>query len=211
MKSATKHADELRSLTKKLTRDYKPPPRQKQEPIRALVRAALSFDVPDAKADDAMKVIDREFVDLNELRVATQLELQQLLGPRYPQIERRVALVTQALNAIFEKEHTLNFDRLVTISKKDVRTFLRELPDMHPFVEAFVMLYGFEGNAVPIDDVMLAYLKDQEAVEPETSLDEAQKFIEHYFKAEEFHDLFWVLREAALASAADEGKKKRKK
>jgi hypothetical protein len=210
MKSATKHADELRSLIKKLSREYKPPPREKQEPIRALVRAALSFDVPDAKADEAMKVVDREFVDLNELRVATDLEIQGLLGTRYPQIERRAALITQALNAVFEKEHTLNFDRLVTISKKDVRTFMRELPDMHPFVEGYVMLYGFEGNAVPLDDVMLAYLKEQEVVEPETTLDEAQKFIEHYFKAEEFHDLFRVLREAALASAADEGKRKKK-
>jgi hypothetical protein len=211
MKNASKHADELRSLNRKLGKEHKPPPRQKQEPIRALVRAALSFDVPDSKADDAMKVVDREFVDLNELRVATQLEIKELVGPRYPQIERRVALVTQALNAVFEKEHTLNFDRLVTISKKDVRTFLRELPDMHPFVEAYVMLYGFEGNAVPIDDVILAYLKDQEVVEPETTLDEAQKFIEHYFKAEEFHDLFWVLREASLAAASEDGKKKKRK
>src|SRR5688572_20436658 len=210
MKNASKHADELRSLVKKLGREHKPPPRQKQEPIRALVRAALSFDIPDGKADDAMKVVDREFVDLNELRVATPLEIQELVGPRYPQIERRVALVTQALNAIFEKEHTLNFDRLVTISKKDVRTFLRELPDMHPFVEAYVMLYGFEGNAVPIDDVMLGYLKEEEVVEPATTLDEAQKFVEHYFKAEEYHDLFYVIREAALA-AGDDAKKKRKK
>ena len=91
MKNAAKHADELRSLIRKQTREHKPPPRQKQEPIRALVRAALSFDLPDSKADDAMKVIDREFVDLNELRVATNLEVQELLGPRYPAIEKRVA------------------------------------------------------------------------------------------------------------------------
>src|SRR5688572_7314629 len=210
MKNAAKHADEFRSLIKKQTREHKPPPRQKLEPIRALVRAAMAFDIPDAKADEAMKVIDREFVDLNELRVATELELQELLGPRYPQIEKRVTLITQALNATFEREHTLNFDRLATISKKDVRTFLRELPDMHPFVEAYVMLYGFEGNAMPIDDMMLGYLKEEEVVEPATTLDEAQKFVEHYFKAEEYHDLFYVIREAALA-AGDDAKKKRKK
>jgi len=209
MKSASKHADELRSLIRKLTREHKPPERERQEPIRALVRAALSFDLPDSKPADAMKVIDREFVDLNELRVATQLEVQELVGPRYPQIEKRVALITQALNATFEREHTLNFDRLATISKKDVRTFLRDLPDMHPFVEAYVMLYGFEGNAMPIDDLMLNYLKDQEVVEPETTLDEAQKFIEHYFKAEEYHDMFYVIREAALAG--EDGKRKKKK
>ena len=48
----------------------------------------MSFDVPDHKADDAMKAIEREFVDLNELRVATELEVQEMLGQRYPKIDR---------------------------------------------------------------------------------------------------------------------------
>ena len=112
----------------------------------------MSFDVPDGRADDAMAAIGREFVDLNELRVATELEVQEMLGTRYPGIERRVSMITQALNAIFEKEHTLSLDRLKTISKRDARQFLRDLPDMHPFVEAYVMLFAFDGHAVPIDE-----------------------------------------------------------
>src|SRR3982751_5043123 len=112
MKNATKHAEDLRSMLKRLVRDCKPEPRQPLDPLKALVRGAMSFDVPDARADEAMAVIDREFVDLNELRVATELEVQEMLGTRYPAIERRVSLLTQALNAIFEKEHTLSLDRL---------------------------------------------------------------------------------------------------
>src|SRR6476469_9890938 len=112
MKNATKHADELKSLTKRLLKEHKPEPRQPQEPLKALVRAAMSFDMPDAKADEAMRLIDREFVDLNELRVATDLEIQELLGTRYPAIERRVAMITQSLNNIFEREHTMSLDRL---------------------------------------------------------------------------------------------------
>jgi hypothetical protein len=46
--------------------------------------------------------IEKEFVDLNELRVATDLEIQELLGTRYPDIQRRVAMITQSLNNIFE-------------------------------------------------------------------------------------------------------------
>ena len=48
----------------------------------ALVRGAMSFDVSDHRADEAMKMIDREFVDLNELRVATDLEIAELLVVR---------------------------------------------------------------------------------------------------------------------------------
>src|SRR5579875_229063 len=121
MKNATKHAEEVRSLLKRLLKEEKPQPRQAQEPLYALVRGAMSFDVPDSRADEAMKLIDREFVDLNELRVATDLEIQELLGARYPAIEKRVSMITQSLNNIFEREHTLSLDRLKTISRRDAR------------------------------------------------------------------------------------------
>src|SRR2546423_1839777 len=133
MKNATKHAEELKSLQRRLVKEYKPDERPTLEPLTALVRGAMSFDVPEGKVDDAMRAIGREFVDLNELRVATELEVQELLGPRYPQIERRVKLITIALNNIFEREHTLNLGRLGELSRRDARNFLREIPEMHPF------------------------------------------------------------------------------
>src|ERR1700709_1346790 len=98
MKNALKHAEELKALYKRLLKEGRPEPREVREPLNALVRGAMSYDVSDAKADEALKHIDKEFVDLNELRVATDLEIQELLGTRYPLIEKRVALITQSLN-----------------------------------------------------------------------------------------------------------------
>jgi hypothetical protein len=205
MKNATKHAEEFRSLFKRLMREHKPEPMAAQEPLHALVRGAMSYDVPDSKAEDAMKAINREFVDLNEFRVATDLEIQELLGQRYPQIEKRVAMITQSLNNIFEREHTLSLDRLKTISRKDARQFLRELPEIHPFVEAYVMLFSFEGHAVPLDDEMLAVLRDEEIIEEGVSLEDAQKFIEHNIKADESYEVYACLRRVSY-----DGKKKKK-
>ena len=201
MKNATKHADDLRSLFRKLMKECKPEPRKPQDPLHALVRGAMSFDVPDARAEDAMKVVGQEFVDLNELRVATELEVQDLLGSRYPEIVRRVLMITQALNNIFEREHTLSLDRLKTVSKRDARQFLRELPGVHPFVEAYVMLFAFDGHSVPVDDQTLSYLKAQGIVEEGTSVDEAQRFVEHAVKAEECHELYACLRRNAQTHA----------
>src|SRR3954454_14083035 len=196
MKNATKHAETLKSLLKKLTKDHKSEPRPVQEPLKALVRGAMSYDVPDARAEEAMKAIEKEFVDLNELRVATDLEIHELLGVRYPDIERRVAMITGSLNNIFEREHTLSLDRLKTISKRDARQFLRELPEIHPFVEAYVMLFGFDGHAFPTDDETLEFLREQGIVEDGASLDDTQRFIEHQLKAEECHDLYAAMRKA---------------
>jgi endonuclease III len=206
MKNATKHAEELKSLSRKLVRDHKPGDKTAQEPLWALVRGAMSYDVPDSRVEEAIKVIQREFVDLNELRVATELEVQDLLGQRYPQIEERVKLITAALNAIFEQEHTLSLDRLKEISRRDARQFLRDLPEMKPFVEAYVMLMAFEGHACPIDDGMLEYLSEEEIVEEGTNNEDAQKFVEHHLKAEEMFPFF-----ASLRAAVVDGKGKKKK
>jgi endonuclease III len=206
MKNATKHADALRSLYRKLTKEYPANAKEAAEPLRALVRSAMSYDVSDAKADEAMKAIEKEFVDLNELRVATDLEIQELLGVRYPDIERRVAMITQALNNIFEREHTLSLERLKTISRRDARQFLRELPEIHPFVEGYVMLYAFDGHSIPMDNEMLAYLVEEEVVEEGASLEDAQKFVEHNLKAEEMHDFFMAIRSAVF----EESRRKKK-
>ncbi len=207
MKNASKHADVLRSISRKLVREHKPQPRQPLEPLPALVRGAMSFDVPDAKAEEAMRAIDREFVDLNELRVATELEVHELLGTRYPQIERRVSIITTALNNIFEREHTMNLERLKTISKRDARQFLRELPEGHPFVEAYTMLFAFDGHAFPIDDEMLGYLTEEGALEDGTPLEDAQRFVEHNLKADECYELYASLRQTVYV----DGKRKKRK
>ena len=91
-------------------------------------------------------------------------------------------------------------------SKRDARQFLRELPEVHPFVEAYVMLFGFDGHAFPMDDDSLEYLRGHDIVEEATSLDEAQRFVEHHLKAEECYDLFACFRAGAL-----DGKAKKKK
>ena len=208
MKNATKHAEELKSLLKRLLKESKPEARQSQEPLRALVRGAMSFDVSDARAAEIMQHIDKEFVDLNELRVATDLEIQELLGARYPAIERRVTMITQSLNRIFEKEHTLSLDRMKTISKRESRQFLRELPDMNPFVEAYVMLYAFDGHAFPIDGDILAHLISAGAVEDESTVEDGQRFVEHHLKAEECYDLYACLRRVSPEDVAKRKKAK---
>lgn len=207
MKNATKHAEELRSLFKKLIKEHKPGPRPQIDALQALVRGAMSFEVSDARAEEAMKAIEREFVDLNELRVATDLEIQELLGTRYPQIEKRVSMITTALNAIFEREHTLNLERMKDISKRDSRQFMRDLPAMHPFVEAYVMLMAFDAHAVPVDEEMLAFLQDEEVVDETTTVQEAQRFVEHHLKVDEYYPFYAALRAAAASSTKGQKKK----
>jgi len=197
MKNAAKHADNLRSLFKKLLKEGKPDPRPADlTPLRALVMGILSFDTTDNKANQAIKIIDDVFVDINELRVATELEVIQIIGPRYPQIEQRALMFRETLNQIFEKEHTLSLDRIKTLGKKEVRAFLKELPEMTPFVEAYTMLIGLESTAVPVDESTLAMLREHDVVEADSTIEDTQKFLEANLKADEIYDFHFVIRRA---------------
>jgi len=195
MKSATKHADGLKSFTKRLLKNYDPKPRPSYEPIPALVRGVFGYDVPDSRVDDAMRIIDEQFVDLNEVRVATELELEEIIGPRYPGIERRCSMAVSAMMHIYEREHVLNLNRLKELGKREARQFLRDLPGLHPFAEAFTMLHSFDGHAFPLDETMLFRLRDEEIIDGDMPLEEAQRFVEHYLKADEVYEVFSVLRQ----------------
>lgn len=190
MKNASKHAEELKTLYKKCAKEAKGIERVAMDPLRALVRGCFSFDTTDAKCDAVFAILDKEFVDLNELRVATDLEICEMVGPIIPELERRVTMATQSLNFIFEREHTLTIDRLKSLSKKEIRQYYRELPNSHPFVEAYVLMMGYEGSAVPVDNEILELLLEAEAVEEGTTLEDAQKFLENHLKSEEMFEFF---------------------
>lgn len=213
MKGAAKYADELKSLAKKFAKEGKPP-LAKEDALRTMTRAIFSFDTTDARAQEAMAVVDREFVDINELRVATELEVHHLIGEKYPQIDRRTTLINVVYNYVFDKEGVLSFERIGTLKKAEIRQFFRGLPGITPYVEAAVCLGAFDIAAMPMDEMNLAYLKQAGALESQATIEDAQKFVENHLKPDEITELFAGLRRNArdnFVPAAPEEKAKKKK
>jgi hypothetical protein len=126
----------------------------------------------------------------------------------FPQFEKRLSMFRHAVNYIFERVLTMSHDRLMTISRRDARQFLRELPEIHPFVEAYVMMFSFDGHTMPMDERMAEFLKEEDVLDPETTLEEAQKFVEHHLKVEECYDLYSALRQVAAEEKKTTTKKK---
>lgn len=216
MKGAGKYAEELKALVKKMAKETKSAPLQKQEALRAMTRAIFCFDTTDARADEALTTIDREFVDINELRVATELEVQHLIGDKFPQIVNRSAMIYAIFNNIFEKEGVLGIDRIAVLKKAEIRQFLHVMAGMSSYVEAYVCLNSYDIAAMPVDEMSLAHLKQTGCVVPDATIDDAQKFIEGHLNPQELQDLFAGLRRlaketfvAAAIPAEDKAKKKK--
>lgn len=196
MKNASKHAESLKALLKKLVKDR--PERPEMNPLTAIVRGTLSMEADDGLVDEAMAKIDTEFVDLNELRVATELEVADLVGDHHPKIDEKSTIIRMTFHAIFEREQVLKLDRVKELKKAEIRTFLKDLDTMPPFVQAFVALHGFDTAAFPVDDTMLGYLLDEGILEDGTTAEDAQSFLEHQVKADDVYGTYLAVREKAL-------------
>jgi hypothetical protein len=199
MKNATKHAADIKALINKAAKGLEIPEKPVHDPIKALVLGALLYNASDKQALDALAAFEKEFVDFNELRVATELEVQDLLGEKYPQPVERVEFLIGALNHIFNKEHTLSLNRMKGLKVAEIRVFLEEFPDAVPFVTAYVMLYGYDSAAFPIDDDLLDYLLAEELLEEGTTVPQAQAFLEGHLKADEMHKAYVALRSLVVS------------
>ena len=199
MKNASKHAEELKPFQMKLLAEHPPAEKFPLDPLPALVRGILSFDAPESKVESALKSLDKEFVDLNELRVATELELISVIGPRYPHVQRRAAMLRDSLNGIFGLHDTLNLESLKPLNRRETIEAVAKIAGLTPYVEAFVMLHGFDAPAVPTDAAMLAVLIDAGVVDPDATPDEAQRFLQDRLKADEMQPFYASLRDKAFA------------
>lgn len=196
MKNAGKHPEELKALVKKLVKDR--PERPEMDPLVAIVRGTLSMDADDAQVEEAMARIDAEFVDINELRVATELEVADLIGDHHPKIDEKTTILRTTLHAVFDREQILKFDRVKELKKAEIRQFFRDMETMPPFVEAFVTLHAFDTAAFPVDDAILDLLVAEGVIDEGTTHEDAQAFLEHQVKADDVYGTYLAFREQAL-------------
>ena len=207
MKNAAAHAKSLRSLAAEVAEahDAGADPRPQLDPLRALALGVLRQDSTDAAADAAMGVLDAEYVDFNELRVATELELVDLLGGAMGgRAADAAGRLKRALAAVFDAQGRLSLDRVAALPKREQRQALRKVRDaggddgMGDYAEAHVALLALEIATVPVDDATAGWLAGHDAADPEATAAEVRRFAEQNLKLDDC----WPLYRAARAAAA---------
>ncbi len=185
MKNAANYARKLRTLLRKIMPSGGFEPLPTVDPATRLVIGFLQWNATTRQAHAALQRLMGGVVDNNDLRVTHPAEIAGILGPRYPLATERAARLRDALQAVYQREHATSLDGLTGKAKKDVRAYLDSLPGIVPYVSAYVMLVGFGGHAMPLDDRLLELLREQGVVEPSASLEEVAGFLERHIKAEE--------------------------
>jgi hypothetical protein len=176
-----------------------PPP---DDPIRRLGHAMLGVDCHEAEAERRIERLLGQMVDWNEVRVSLPLEVAAVLEVTTPEMLDRCARLVKALQAIYKRENRISLDRLHTFGKREAKQYLEELDGMDVYAVASVALWSLGGHAVPVNDPLLAALREAELVNPASDRAAVQAFLERHVHASQVKEFCIHMRSFHAKHAA---------
>jgi hypothetical protein len=207
--SAADQSKNLTKLLKSLASAYPDaPPLRPESPavitaMDELVYSFLLWESTHHRAANAYKRLRDAFVDDNELRVTRNEEIMAVLGKTYPHAEERVMRLRAALRDVYLREHAVSLEKAKTLAKREARKYVESLEGMHPFVAARVVLLGFGGHAVPLEDRLLDKLAEAGVVDDGADVVKAQGSLERMVKAADAAEAAQLLQALSEDTGAD--------
>lgn len=195
MRNGTFYAGRLKKAYSKLRRSVStveiPDP---ADAIHCLAVAILGKACSDAEADRAVDRLLTVMVDWNEVRVSSALEVSKACGNAIPHGSARCQQLIDALQAIFDREHRLSLDRLKSVGRREARHYLESLEGVDDYAVASVLLWSLGGHAIPVNDALLATLREADLVNPSAERGEVQAFLERHVSAADAKEFCVVMR-----------------
>ena len=199
MKDGTKYASRLKETFSKLRRSVAPAVLAEPGcPLRQLGIAILGVGMSDEEAEQAVEKCFETMVDWNEVRVSTPREVQRATGLMNENGLTCCRGLIRALEDVYQRENTLSLDRLQTVPRREARQYLESLAGVDAYAAASVMLWSLGGHAIPVNDRLLAALREADLIHPQAKRREVQAFIERNISATDGKAFCLVMRALPL-------------
>jgi endonuclease III len=166
-----------------LTKKFPPPPEPDRRPVlEEVVYAICREGQTTADADAAFTRLREAFVDWNEIRVSTILEVAEVLGGT-PGAGDRAKRVVEFLQEHFERTYSFDLDDL---EKKGVKQAAKQLArykdkGVSDFCVAWATQRALGGHAIPLDEPAIRVLRRLHVLEGDLDdLEAARATLEHF-------------------------------
>lgn len=193
MKNGKECADKVAKFMKSFKAAKAHPPKYK-DPVEAMIFAILSETMPEQKARNVYSSIQENFVDVNDLRVSRLEEISEIVQQDMETAERITSNITQSLNYIFREHDTVSLLMLNDMGKRPARKFLEGMPGLSRFVIDYVMLTSLDAHSIPLTRRMQEYLKNTGLVEPSSTEDDIEGFLQRQIPANMAYLFYITLR-----------------
>jgi len=209
MKDSKTYAQKISTLFKKLKKNTAVKPVKFDCSVDSIIYAALIEYLPFSKANSIFKKIHNHFVDNNDLRVARNEEIIDVLGGDNETNQQIASQLRKVLNSIFNRYDMLNLESLLEEGKRQAKKDLESLDGISPFMVSYCFLTSLHGHAIPVTQTMVDYLKQNGLVHPNSDLHDITGFLERQISASDAYAFFYLLKseaDSASASAAKSAK-----
>ncbi len=210
MKNSKEYAEKVKKLHRSLKRGGKKVSAVSyNDPVEAIIYGILSEKVTERQAQIAWKRSKKHFVDLNDLRVARPDEIYDLFGKENDEIRDVGLTLAKVLFSVFDKHHEMTLAMLHDVGKRQARHDLEELNGLPRFALGYCLLTSLNSHAIPVTERMIAYLQNQELVDPKADEAAIEGFLAKQIAAKDAFEFYTWLRDASESSSAKKATKKK--
>jgi hypothetical protein len=165
------------------------------DPIDAIVYATVSEYLNESATRQALKKIDKHFVDLNDLRVSRPEEVVDVLGGNSDVGKPLAESLKTVLNSIYTKYDVLELSFLTEIGKRQAKKDIEGMAGISNFVLGFCFMTSLEGHAIPLTEWMADYLKGNKLAHPDADAATIEGFLERQISAANGFEFYSLLRQ----------------
>lgn len=143
----------IRRVTSLLQKRYgRSLPKSQRDVLHTLLFAIALENTSQAAAEAALERLIGAFHDLNEIRVSSITELEQLLTG-IPAPDWKALRIREALQFTFEKHYSFELDSIKRKTIDVAEKTLGKIAYLTPFARDYVLQHSLGSHVVPIDDV----------------------------------------------------------
>jgi endonuclease III len=163
--------------------------------IEALVYQILELGVQEAPAKAAQKRLHDEYIDWNDMRVASVREIEDVLGPKYYRAREKAEDVRHLLADLYTAFRRMDIHDLLNAEGIETLRALPETTNIRKDMVERSLLLALDVKVFPCDEDQFRLLKYLGGVPKHLNLQQGVKKVEESLDTEQMLRLSRVLRE----------------
>jgi hypothetical protein len=155
--ASNNRAGRIAALQKVARKQYQPVSPPARSVLEHLLFACCLEDAPFDAADIAFARLQQSFIDWNEIRVTTTIELAEVMSS-LPDAAVSAARLKRTLHSMFESHYTFDIDPLRKENLGKAVQRIEKYKGISPFVVGYVAQNALGGHSIAIDRAMINLL-----------------------------------------------------
>lgn len=151
--AAANRANVFSASQKVIKKHYTSAGADKRNVVEQLVFAAILENAPRKVADECFEVMQKEYIDWNEIRVTSVAELAEMFA-KHPAPEAAATRVKTLLQNIFESVYGYDLEGMKKGNQGKAVAQIEKY-GATPFVVGYVTQHGLGGHAIPVDSALV--------------------------------------------------------